>query len=83
MSEDSKDKSVSLCCLEPLQEGIILNYEEEKLAKELISMGLLPGQPVKLLRKIWTNGNYYLQSNDQRIVIGHAEAEAIQVRIKS
>ncbi len=70
----------TLCCLEANEEAVIYGYKDQNLACKLISMGFLPGKTVKVVRKIWKEGNYYLNCNNQRIVIGHSEAQAIEVR---
>lgn len=81
MQEKNENGLTSLCCLNTNQEATICQYNDDHLAQKLMSMGLLPGRKVALVRKIWNEGNYYLKCKDQRLVIGHKEAQAIMVSI--
>jgi len=57
--------------------GILLRYEDQAIAQRLISMGMLPGRQVHLVRSAPFSGAYYLKVDNHRIVVRDAEAKSI------
>lgn len=49
------------------------------LANKFFSMGLLPGSPIKVVRKLWASSSYYIKSGKLFIALRAKEAAAIEV----
>ena len=62
------------------ESGVIDRYTDEQLASKLLSMGVLPGSRVAVLRKVPFKGTYYLNIEGQRYALRHREAGCIVLK---
>lgn len=58
----------------------LLAFSDPLIAKKLLSMGILPGSEVRLIKKLWNGSNFFLACNQQRIALRKDEAASIQVK---
>jgi len=67
-------------CIAKMNEGrrgVLIRYEDQAIAQRLISMGMMPGKKVHLVRSAPFNGAYYLKVDNHRIVVRDFEAQSI------
>ncbi len=57
----------------------IAHFTDEVIAGKLMSMGVLPGSKVRVVRIAPFNGGYYLQVDGSNMVLRTKEAESIVV----
>lgn len=57
----------------------IRHISDPLLANKFFSMGLLPGSPIKVVRKLWASSSYYVKSGKLFIALRDKEAAAIEV----
>lgn len=57
----------------------IKGFADERIAAKLLSMGILPGARIRIVRIAPLHGGYYLQINGQNIALRVKEAESIIV----
>ena len=65
------------------EKGVVLGFENDRLGQRLISMGMLPGKEIELVRAAPFFGAYYLKVDRQRIVVRAEEAKAIMIKRSS
>jgi ferrous iron transport protein A len=61
------------------QQGIIRGYDDPLIAGRLMTMGLLPGKEVQLVRKSIMGECFYIQSETMVLAIRRREGEKIQI----
>lgn len=66
-----------LSTLAPGKSGIIHSFSDEATACKMMSMGILPGSSVKLIRKAPFGGAIYIKADHQQFAIRNTEAECI------
>jgi len=74
-------KSRPVTTLKKGEKGTIINFTNVKIASKLISMGVLPGSPVKVMMIAPFHGGFYLKVNGQNIALRFKEAETVMIRI--
>ncbi len=47
------------------ERGVVMSFTDNVLGNKLMSMGLLPGSSVKLIRKTPLGSTFYVKVNDQ------------------
>ena len=57
--------------------GTISHFTDDEVAGKLMSMGILPGNPVKVVRIAPFNGGYYLWVDGTNLVLRTEEAQCI------
>lgn len=57
--------------------GRIAHFTDEVIAGKLMSMGVLPGSKVRVVRIAPFNGGYYLQVDGSNMVLRVREADSI------
>jgi len=57
--------------------GRITGFTNEQLSGKFISMGILPGSFIRLVRRLPFSGSYYVQVNDSFFALRKEEAAAI------
>ncbi|MCC6725447.1 MAG: ferrous iron transport protein A [Saprospiraceae bacterium] len=57
--------------------GRISHFTDERIAGKLMTMGVLPGSEVKVIRIAPFNGGYYLKVDGINVVVRHNEASSI------
>lgn len=63
-----------------LKEGYgvrISHFTDERIAGKLMTMGVLPGSQLQVVRKAPFNGGYYLKVDGINVVVRHSEASSI------
>ncbi|MFT4644641.1 MAG: ferrous iron transport protein A [Planctomycetota bacterium] len=58
----------------------IISFKHQMVAKKLITMGVIPGREVEILRKAPFGGAYYIRVSDLYFAIRKAEAKTIIVK---
>jgi ferrous iron transport protein A len=61
--------------------GIIRQFTDDKMASKMLSMGILPGKALKLVRRIPFGGGLYIKVEDNNIAVRHIEAQNILIEI--
>jgi Fe2+ transport system protein FeoA len=59
------------------EEGKIHKYTNDVIASKLLSMGVLPGKSVRLVRRIPFGGGLYIKVEDHNIAVREEEAKNI------
>jgi Fe2+ transport system protein FeoA len=60
--------------------GILVRFEDERLAVKLMAMGVLPGSRIMLVRKDISGKTLYVQVDQMRLAIRKTEAECIVLK---
>lgn len=63
--------------------GVISHFSDDQVAGKLLSMGILPGGEVRVVRIAPFNGGYYLQVDQTKLVLRTEEAECIILNTKA
>lgn len=61
------------------QSGIISNIEDKRLLQKLLSMGIMVGQTVQVVRKTILGNAFYVRINKEFIALRRSEAEKINI----
>ena len=61
--------------------GIIRQFTDDRLASKMLSMGILPGKFLKLIRRVPFGGGLYIKVEDSNIGIRDNEAQNILIEI--
>jgi ferrous iron transport protein A len=72
-------KTTTLCAMEPRKAGKISHLETKNpgILQKLISMGILPGMPITLLRR---SPSYFFEVDQTRYAVDREIANHIHVR---
>ena len=62
-------------------EGKIHNFTNDSIASKLLSMGVLPGKFVKLIRRAPFGGGLYIKVDDHSIAVRDEEAKSIVLEL--
>ena len=57
----------------------IKHINDPSLANKLCSMGILPGAPIQIIRKLWASSSYYVKADTLFLALRSNEAAAIVV----
>ncbi len=55
----------------------IISFKQKMIAQKLITMGVIPGKEIEILRKAPFNGAYYIRVSDLYFAIRKEEAQTI------
>ena len=69
-----------LADLKEQEEGILLRFEDERLAVKLMAMGVLPGSRVRIIRKGSGGKTFYVRVDLMHLAIRKKEAECIVLK---
>jgi ferrous iron transport protein A len=72
----------TLAVLQEGQEGIIHEFTDDLMASKLISMGVLPGKMLHLVRRVPFGGGLYVKIEGQNIALRLEEARNIVLDMK-
>lgn len=61
--------------------GSILGFTDELISSRLLTMGILPGSQIELIRKAPLRGGFYIKFDNQRIALRSIEAASILVAV--
>lgn len=61
--------------------GTIREFTDDKMASKMLSMGILPGKILKLIRRAPFGGGLYLKVGDNNIAVRDTEAQNILIEI--
>jgi Fe2+ transport system protein FeoA len=61
--------------------GTISNIEDKKLLQKLLSMGIMVGQTVQMVRKTIFGNAFYVRINKEFIALRRSEAEKINIEL--
>ena len=62
-------------------QAILDKYSISPLHKKLLSMGLVPGQKISVMRKLPMHGNLYVRIDGRHVAFRYEEAEQILVKV--
>jgi len=62
------------------ERGTIATFSDEQAGCKLMTMGILPGSEVKIVRKSPLGGAIYLKMDHQQFAIRNKEAECIMLK---
>lgn len=60
--------------------GHISHFNDERMASKLMSMGVLPGSFIELLRRAPFGGGWYVKVDDLRLALRQKEIDSIVLR---
>jgi ferrous iron transport protein A len=63
--------------------GIVHHFTNDRMASKLLSMGILPGKSLRLVRRIPFGGGIYVKVDDQSIALRDFEAMNIILKMAS
>jgi ferrous iron transport protein A len=61
--------------------GTVRRFTDERMAGKLITMGVLPGSKVQVVRIAPFNGGYYLKVDGTNMVLRATEADSIVLEV--
>lgn len=61
--------------------GVIISFTDELISSRLMTMGILPGCKIELMRKAPLRGGFYIKFDNQRIALRSVEAASIVVAV--
>ncbi len=61
----------------------ILSFDHQLVARKLITMGVIPGKEIEIIRKAPFGGAYYIRVSDLYFAIRKVEAKAIIIEEKA
>ncbi len=74
--------------LEPLsnlnegETGVIRSFTDDQMASKLLSMGMLPGKSLTLVRRVSLGGGIYLKVESQTFAVREEEARNIILELE-
>lgn len=71
----------SLSNLKDGQKGTIHHFTNDHMASKLLSMGVLPGKCIRLIRRLPFGGGLYIKIDNQNIALREDEARNIVLDI--
>ena len=78
-SDMTATTSRTVASLKEGETGVILSYSNDKVACKLLSMGVLPGKTLRLIRKAPFGGGFYLKVEEHILAIRESEASNILI----
>ena len=72
----------TLANLKEGQEGVIYEFTNDLMASKLLSMGVLPGKLLRLIRRVPFGGGLYIKIEDHNIALRLEEAKNIVLDMK-
>ena len=60
--------------------GEVARFSDEAIGSKLLSMGVLPGSRISLIRKASFGGTYYVKVDNLRLALRREEAASIVLR---
>ena len=70
---------INLNALKPGKSGTIQSFSDEETACKMMSMGILPGSTVKMIRKAPFGGAVYIKADNQQFAIRNKEAACVML----
>jgi len=70
---------IELLALKPGKSGTIQSFSDNETACKMMSMGILPGSTVKVVRKAPFGGAIYIKADNQQFAIRNKEAACIML----
>lgn len=61
------------------EKGIVKTFSDDASGSKLVSVGILPGSSVELVRKAPLGGGWYVKVDGQTFALRQAEANAIVI----
>ncbi|MBL7816282.1 MAG: ferrous iron transport protein A [Saprospiraceae bacterium] len=61
--------------------GKIRQFTDDQMASKMMSMGILPGKVLKLIRRAPFGGGLYLKVEDNNIAVREVEAQNILIEV--
>lgn len=74
--------------LEPLsnlqegETGVIRTFTDDQMASKLLSMGMIPGKPLTLVRRMSLGGGIYFKVENQTFAVREEEAQNIILELE-
>ena len=65
---------------EPGFKGIIDHFSSDEIARKLMSMGVLPGESIELIRKAPFGGGWYIKVGQRRLALRKQELVCIKMK---
>lgn len=61
--------------------GKVSQFTDDRMASKMLSMGILPGKTLKLIRRAPFGGGLYIKVEDNNIAVRDIEAQNILIEI--
>jgi len=59
----------------------VVRFTDEVISSRLLSMGILPGSMIEVMRKAPFKGGFYIKFDNQRVALRSQEAACIEVKL--
>jgi ferrous iron transport protein A len=76
----SSKGGTTLTSLKPGVQGIVDSFSDHYIGGKLLSMGILPGSKVEIVRKSPLGGSIYTKVNNSLVALRKEEAACIMLR---
>ncbi|MCX2745713.1 FeoA family protein [Mangrovivirga sp. M17] len=73
----------TLASLKEKRSARILSFQDDRIASKLLSMGILPGSMIQVVRKLPGRGAIYLKANGYGIALRNHEAASVLLEEQS
>ncbi len=81
MTANTNSHLEKLADLREGEQGIVREFTDDKMASKLLSMGVLPGKSLRLMRRVPFGGGLYLKLDECSIAVRNIEAQNIVVEV--
>ncbi|NMM50640.1 FeoA family protein [Marinigracilibium pacificum] len=69
--------TATLASLQEKGKARILSFQDDRIASKLLSMGILPGSTIQVVRKLPGKGAIYLKANGFGVALRNQEAASV------
>lgn len=59
------------------KEGVLSHFSDDFIAQRMMSMGVIPGSNIKLVRSMPNIGSYYIRANNRHIAMREEEVKSL------
>jgi ferrous iron transport protein A len=59
----------------------VVEFTDDVISSRLLSMGILPGSTIEVMRKAPLRGGFYIKFDNQRVALRTQEAACIEVKL--
>ncbi len=73
----------TLSMLKDGEKGTIDHFTNDQMATKLLSMGVLPGKSIKVVRRLPFGGGLYIKIENQNIALREKEANDIVLEVQN
>ena len=80
-NQNTTDNLTTLSQLKKGETGVVHHFTNDEMASKLLTMGILPGKMLQLVRRVPFGGGLYIKVECHTIAVREAEAQNIIVEL--